>query len=497
MDVWAPSRGDNDAAGMRDLRAGSVMMRRALWAIAISLFVAVQPGESGAFPLSGDQTILPAGTELGEDSFYRPSEVFHSETSGGFKSYMIDLGDLAFNSPDLLGGTAARAGMSCGTCHVNGAGNSRLYIPGASTRPGNFDTTSSLFNHKADNGVLDPVRIPSLRGARFLAPYGNDGRIASLREFVRNVIVNEFSGPEPSPAILDALVAYIDDIDFLKNQSLDSNGRLTGQSNEAERRGEAIFSRPFPRDASMSCATCHIPSAGFVDHKQHDVGSGGSFKTPTLLNADFNAPYFHDGRYNRLDQAVAHFDRVFELGLTPQDRSDLTAYLTAVGDGVVPYDREGVTGQIKEINDFASVLDIAIPEHDSAVIDLAVNTIGRELRDLTEMFPDRRDPTVTEGLKERLAARAALKDVVIQFRHIGIAAAAGHFDEAEAVYQDYRKLSAFALPTVLANAEQWSLFNLAIYKAHYSAMWQRLRQTQKPMQVSAAPANAAAASATK
>jgi hypothetical protein len=163
----------------------------------------------------------------------------------------------------------------------------------------------------------------------------------------------------------------------------------------------------------------------------------------------------------------------------------------------VPYDREGVTGQIKEINDFASVLDIAIPEHDSAVIDLAVNTVGRELRDLTEMFPDRRDPTVTEGLKERLAARAALKDVVIQFRHIGIAAAAGHFDEAEAVYQDYRKLSAFALPTVLANAEQWSLFNLAIYKAHYSAMWQRLRQTQKPMQVSAAPANAAAASATK
>ena len=97
MDVSAPSRGDNDAAGMRDLRAGSVMMWRALWAIAISLFVAVQPGESGAFPLSGDQTILPAGTELGEDSFYRPSEVFHSETSGGFKSYMIDLGDLALD----------------------------------------------------------------------------------------------------------------------------------------------------------------------------------------------------------------------------------------------------------------------------------------------------------------------------------------------------------------------------------------------------------------
>jgi hypothetical protein len=27
------------------------------------------------------------------------------------------------------------------------------------------------------------------------------------------------------------------------------------------------------------------------------VRSGGLFKTPTLRNADFNAPYFHDGRF--------------------------------------------------------------------------------------------------------------------------------------------------------------------------------------------------------
>ena len=93
---------------------------------------------------------------------------------------------------------ARQAGISCGTCHVNGAGNAKLFIPDMSTRPGNFDTTGPLFNPKADNGVLDPVRIPSLRGARYLAPYGADGRIASLRDFVRNVIVNEFAGPEPS-----------------------------------------------------------------------------------------------------------------------------------------------------------------------------------------------------------------------------------------------------------------------------------------------------------
>jgi cytochrome c peroxidase len=472
---------------------GSVMARRGFWGIAIGLLAAVSVGAAGAFPLSGDQTVLPPGTELNEDALYRPTEVFHSEMRGGFKSYMVDLGDLAFNSPSLLGGAARHAGMSCGTCHVNGAGNPRLYIPGMSTRPGNFDTTGPLFNPKAHNGVLDPVRIPSLRGARFLAPYGNDGRIASLREFVRNVVVNEFSGLEPSSAILDALIAYIEDIDFLGNPSLDSNGRLTAQTNAAEQRGEAIFNRPFPHDATMSCATCHIPSGAFIDHKQHDVGSGGLFKTPTLLNADFNAPYFHDGRYDRLDQVVAHFDHVFDLGLTPQDRTDLIAYLVAVGDGLQPLDRDGVTGQLKEINDFASVLEVAIPDHDLAVIDLAVTTVGRELRDLTEQFPDRRDATVTGGLRERLAARAALKDSVIQFRRIGSDAAAGRFDEAAAEFKQYRKMSASVLPLSLAMAQQWSLFNPAVHYAHYAA----LRRTQMVAQARAATADGAGESAAK
>ena len=83
-------------------------------------------------------------------------------------------------------------------------------MPKMSTRPGNFDTTGPLFNPKADNHVLDPVRIPSLRGARYLAPYGHDGRMASLRDFVRNVVVGEFAGPEPSPALLDGRPLVID-----------------------------------------------------------------------------------------------------------------------------------------------------------------------------------------------------------------------------------------------------------------------------------------------
>jgi cytochrome c peroxidase len=439
-------------------------------AVVMGLLTAGLHERALAFPVDGDQTALPAKTELNEDALRRPREVFHSEITGR-RSDLIKLGNLAFSSPSILGNVAQQAGISCETCHVNGAGNARLFVPKMSTRPGNFDTTGPLFNPKADNGVLDPVRIPSLRGARYLAPYGADGRMPSLRDFVRNVIVNEFAGAEPPPAILDAIVAYIQDIDFLPNQSLGPTGRLVGKISDAERRGEALFSKPFPHDSGLSCAACHIPSGAFVDHRQHDVGSGGLFKTPTLRNADFNAPYFHDGRFDSYDQVVAHFDRVFELGLSAQDQKDLVAYLTAVGDAAMPYE-QGAGTVLKEIDDFASLLATAIPAGDKETVALAVDTIGGELRELTEHYPDRKDTSVPGGEDERAMARAALKEVVLMLRRIDMAVGEGRTADAADDYRNYRSLMVAAVPSLLARADRWSLFNAEVHDRHYEALRQ-------------------------
>jgi hypothetical protein len=161
------------------LPKGAAMRREMIVAIIVVLLGA--PLRDGnTFPLSGDQTVLPPGTELNEEALDKPRELFRSEAQGGAKSYMVNLGDLTFNSNLILGGPARRAGMSCGTCHVNGAGNGKLYIPGMSTRPGNFDTTGPLFNPRAHNRARDPVRIPSLRGARFLAPTRASQKAADL-----------------------------------------------------------------------------------------------------------------------------------------------------------------------------------------------------------------------------------------------------------------------------------------------------------------------------
>jgi cytochrome c peroxidase len=439
--------------------------------LGLGLLLAGPHGRVAAFPVDGDQTALPPKTELNEDALDKPREVFKSEFAGG-KSYMVNLGNLAFSSPSILGEVARQAGMSCGTCHVNGAGNAKFFMPKMSTRPGNFDTTGPLFNPKANNFVLDPVRIPSLRGARLLAPYGVDGRMPSLRDFVHNVIVGEFSGPEPAPAILDAIVAYIQDIDFLPNPSLGPGGRLVGRISESERRGEALFAKPFPHNPNLSCAGCHAPSGAFTDHQQHDIGSGGLFKTPTLRNADFNAPYFHDGRFDSYDQVVAHFDRIFDLGLSAQERHDLVAYLTAVGDGTLPYEHDGAGASLKEVNEFANVLATAIPAGDKDVVALAVDTIGHELRELTERYPDRKNTSVAGGDQERSHARMALKEVVLTLRRIDMAVAEGRTGDAAADYKSYRYLMAAAVPALLAGAEPWSLFNPVVHDQHYGALHQ-------------------------
>ncbi len=422
-----------------------------------------------AFPINGDQAVLPAGTELNEDALDRPTELFHSEVTQGRKSYLGDLGDLAFGSPGLFGGAAKRAGLSCASCHVNGASNARLFVPGMSTHAGNFDTTGGFFNPRADDGVLDPLTVPSLRGARFLAPYGHDGRIASLREFIRNVIVNEFAGPEPSPGIVDAMVTYIQDIDFLPDPMLGPGGKLTDKASDSARRGEALFNKPFASDPTLSCASCHIPSAAFVDHRQHDVGTGGLFKTPTLLNAKFNAPYFHDGRFADFDEVVAYFDKSFALGLDAGGRRDLVAYLSAIGDGAAPVTPDGVDPRLKEVRDFSSVLATAIPAQDNNVIALAADTIGGELREFSEHFPDRFDKSVSGGAQERATARAALKELVLSLRKVAMSAAANDFTGAAVECTTYDDRLAKIAP-VLKAAEPWSLFNPAVHDAHYAGL---------------------------
>jgi cytochrome c peroxidase len=386
-------------------------------------------------PLKG----MPEGTDFGLGLLDRPRQILRAEAAGGRQSYMVALGNTAFSSPLLFGDTARAAGLSCDTCHRQGDTNARFFIPGVSVRPGGLDPTTAFFNPAQDDGVKNHVDIPSLRGERLLAPYGRDGRIASLREFVRQVIVNEFAGPEPAPRILDALVDYIDQIEFLPNPKLDRLGRLTVQADEAARRGEVLFNKPFASMGGKSCASCHVPEAQFADGRRHDVGSDGAFKTPTLLNARFTAPYFHDGRYARLDDVVEHFDRTFGLALRPAEKQDLVAYLNAAGDGEEPFEPVTRQSEMSEVASYVALLDQAIAMNDRPAIALVVGTVNFDLELIARQFDNRNPATGRPRRPDRPDVAKIAHQLIDDMTAIGAFAEAGALDKAKASLESYRE----------------------------------------------------------
>ncbi len=306
---------------------------------------------------------------------------------------MIAYGDMLFDSPDIFGEPARSLGVACASCHNRSDINQDFIIPGVSHQAGSVDVDGGFFNPLFNDHRDDSLDIPSLRGLRFTGPYGRDGRFASLRDFTRNVIVNEFAGAEPTAFMLDALTAYMLEFDFLPDSKLDVDGRLTAGASQAAHRGEVLFRQPFAQMDGQSCATCHIPSGNFLDRKAHTIGSqaegyggarDGAYDTPTLLGARFTAPYFHDGSLPTLASVVDWFNDRYQLGLSEDERAELTAYVEAVGDSDTPYQTfDAVNTHFrldwKELTTFAGVLDTLLPKRDAFHAKLLIDTVGPKL----------------------------------------------------------------------------------------------------------------------
>ena len=118
----------------------------------------------------------------------------------------VEIGRAAFRTPLLLGGQAARAGLSCASCHRGGRGNPDFAFPGLSGAPGTADVTSSLMSRTRGDSVANPKPIPSLVGVGKV-DRGPRGR--ALETFIHGLVVEEFDGPEPPPRVLAGLAAYV------------------------------------------------------------------------------------------------------------------------------------------------------------------------------------------------------------------------------------------------------------------------------------------------
>jgi cytochrome c peroxidase len=381
---------------------------------------------------------LPPGSDI-NDQDPLPRLVLNFEQQGIDERdlFLVSFGDMLFDSPEVFGEPGRSLGLACSTCHNRSDINQRFFIPGISPQPGAVDVDGSFFNNRFNDYRNDALDIPSLRGIRFTGPYGRDGRFASLRDFTRNVIVNEFAGAEPSPMMLDALVAYMLEFDFLPAPYLNVDGTLNELAPPAAKRGEAVFKRPFAQMDNRSCASCHLPDSHFTDNRVHNIGSaadGGisdGFDTPTLLNTNYTSPYFHDGSLETLGDVVAWFDQRFELGLSPEERADLTVYLEIVGTGDQPYeafdtDNTPFRLMADELSVFLGTLDTLIPARDQFSADLVLRTVAADLSADASMMTNRAGVAKTHELADQLW----------QLRE---AITAGRWDEAESLWRAYRE----------------------------------------------------------
>jgi hypothetical protein len=149
-----------------------------------------------------EQAWTPAGERQAYDMTHAPGECAAARTQAS------EIGRALFRSPQLLGGPAARAGLSCNACHSNGRVNARFMLPELTHRAGAADVTSEWASKTRGDGVANPVDIPDLAGVGSRVALGH-ARDPSLEHFVRSVIVQEFQGHEPTPQGFDGLIAYL------------------------------------------------------------------------------------------------------------------------------------------------------------------------------------------------------------------------------------------------------------------------------------------------
>jgi cytochrome c peroxidase len=137
------------------------------------------------------------------------------------------------------------------------------------------------------------------------------------------------------------------DVDQLADEVM--TGRMAGPQLETDQKGALqgwLFALPAPPEATgdaaaqargkilfesanVGCASCHS-GPRFTSSATVDVGTGGAFQVPSLVGVRMRAPFLHDGCATTLKDrfgACGGTKHGNTNGLTPNDISDLIAYL--------------------------------------------------------------------------------------------------------------------------------------------------------------------------
>ena len=176
--------------------------------IALGLLCCIALGGAGpSASLPSEIRWLAPGADKIEALLFEPASCYAPARDPDTRT-LEDIGRAVFASPSLLGGQAARAGLSCASCHSGGRTNPHFFFPGLSGAAGTADVTTSLLSEKRGDGQANPIPIPDLAAPRSAVKIPREDG-AALQAFIRGLIVEEFAGPEPAPRVLQGLAAYV------------------------------------------------------------------------------------------------------------------------------------------------------------------------------------------------------------------------------------------------------------------------------------------------
>jgi cytochrome c peroxidase len=244
----------------------------------------------------------------------------------------VALGERLFNDTAF-----SRDGtLSCASCHTraNAFTDARRFSTGVEDRIGTRNGMP-LFNLAWKTHFFWDGRAPSLR-AQVLMPVQDhlemdeklENVVAKLEKTSKEAFARAFDSDtitqERIGLALENYLLTLTSFDSKFDRSLQGKGLLSVE----EQRGFELFMTEYePRmgQRGADCFHCHGGPL-FTDHQFHNNGLSPiesdtgrhrvtqndrdlyKFATPSLRNIALTAPYMHDGRFQTLEEVVAHYD---------------------------------------------------------------------------------------------------------------------------------------------------------------------------------------------
>jgi len=304
------------------------------------------------FPVPADNPLTKAGVALGRKLFYDPIlSVNNTQSCASCHKQENSFTDPGQFSNGALGQLGQRHSMplfNLGWAEKYNATGQRFF----------WDGGANDLERQALGPILNPIEMsnPSL--------FPVLKRLQEHKEYP-GLFKRAFGSDSITSVKLAKALAQFERTLLSTNSPWDKAERRQRLRTQSEINGMFIFNT----EGKGDCFHCHgnEKTAYFTDYLFHnngldampkDSGLGkitgspfdfGKFKTPSLRNLAFTAPYMHDGRFKTLMEVINFYDNGTKnspnvdaniakhfkeggLNLTPQEKMDLHAFLLSLSD---------------------------------------------------------------------------------------------------------------------------------------------------------------------